>query len=251
MSSSVPTLRLGCVPYLNAKPLIQGLSGVELDVPARLAESLGAGRLDCALVPIVEYFHRPDYQIVPGVAIASRGPVRSVYLAYRGALSQLRRVAPDPASRTSSLLMRVVLRVFYELKVEEAPDAEAKLLIGDPALLSRARFQAEGWNLLDLGEEWHEATGLPFVYAAWLLRAGAPAADCIRTLQDAKTRGMAAIDEIARAENRFPEKMVRSYLGGAIRYDLGPEELRGLSEFQRLLAKHGWIRAEQELRMAA
>ena len=230
--------RIGCVPYLNSKPLIFGIEDqVHLDVPSALARSLRAGELDCALVPIVEYLEHPHYQILPAICIASRGPVRSVYLAYRGPLSGLKTVFLDPSSRTSSLLLEVILSEFFGLEAEyldpmktEAGPGDARLLIGDPALLQRARLLESGWNVLDLGEAWSDSTGLPFVYACWLVREGVNAVPYLEILTRARDEGLQHLDDIVRAERRFSEKMVRSYFKDAVCYDFGAEEIKGIAK---------------------
>ena len=107
-------LRLGVVSYLNAAPTVHGLAGdprfeIVRDVPSRIAALLHAGEIDLGLIPSIEYAEG-DYAIVPGIAIASRGPVRSVMLLHRGPLEGIRRVAVDTSSRTSAALVRVLLR---------------------------------------------------------------------------------------------------------------------------------------------
>ena len=97
-------VRVGAGSYLNARPLYYGLSdlapGIELslEVPSRLADLLADGQLDVALIPSVEYLrgaHR-GYEIVPGFAIAARGPVHSVKLFSRVPISKIERsVKPD------------------------------------------------------------------------------------------------------------------------------------------------------------
>ena len=251
--------RIGCVPYLNSRPLIYGLEGkIRLETPAKLADLLRAGELDCALVPVVEYLEHPHYQILPAICIASRGPVRSVYLAYRGPLSRLKRIFLDPNSKTSSLLLKVILGEFFGLEPDtldprqtEPETDDARLLIGDPALLQRGRLLDSGWNLLDLGEAWTDATELPFVYACWLVREGSNAMAYLEILTRAREEGLRRLDEIICAESRFPEKMVRSYFKEAMRYDFGADEIKGILEFQRLLKKWGLITGEATLRLAA
>src|ERR1051325_2002385 len=96
-----PLIRIGAVNYLNTKPLICDLEelapGVELllDVPSRLADQLRKGRLDVALIPVIEYFRGRAYSIIPDISIASRGPVLSVTLFSRVGWSKIRRVALD------------------------------------------------------------------------------------------------------------------------------------------------------------
>src|SRR4030095_11618635 len=84
-------LRLGCVKYLNSRPLIHAYDGpVVFDHPSALARMLAAGQLDTALVPLFETLRTPRYWLVDGVAVASDGPVYSVFLAYRGELRDVR-----------------------------------------------------------------------------------------------------------------------------------------------------------------
>ena len=104
-------MRIGAVSYLNTKPLVYGLADLapqhELvyDLPSRLADRLAAGALDVALIPSVEYFQRPDYEIVSDACIACRGPVRSVKLLSRVPLESIRTLALDEGSRTSAVLV--------------------------------------------------------------------------------------------------------------------------------------------------
>src|ERR1700689_2506249 len=108
--------RVGAVNYLNTNPLIHEFDRLApdaeliLDVPSRLAEQLAAGELDVALIPVVEYFRAGSYSIVPNIAIASRGPVLSVTLFSRKPWSEIRRVALDVGSRTSTALTQILLR---------------------------------------------------------------------------------------------------------------------------------------------
>src|SRR2546422_6013456 len=108
-------IRIGAVEYLNTKPLICDLellapeAELVLEVPSRLADNLAAGRLDVALIPVIEYFRAGCYTIVPGIAIASRGPVLSVTLFSRKPWPEIRTVALDEGSRTSAALCQVLL----------------------------------------------------------------------------------------------------------------------------------------------
>ena len=161
----VSPVRLGAVSYLNAAPLVYGLAWssrvpATADLPSKVAEGLHAGTIDVGMIPSIEYA-RGEYAIVPGIAIGSRGPVRSVSLYLRGKLDQVRRVALDTSSRTSVALARILLRERLGRDpeyVDRPPDlkamlaeADAALVIGDPALY--ADHDAER---LDLGEGWQD-----------------------------------------------------------------------------------------------
>ncbi|HZL99446.1 MAG TPA: MqnA/MqnD/SBP family protein, partial [Planctomycetota bacterium] len=100
-------VRLGSVPYLNARPLVAGLDrerGVELSEapPSELARQLRAGRLDAALASAVELLRDPPLGWIAGPAIASRGPVASILLFVRGPPAAVRSLALDRSSLTAA-----------------------------------------------------------------------------------------------------------------------------------------------------
>jgi chorismate dehydratase len=241
------SLRIGCVQYLNSKPLIYGYDGpVVFDHPSGLARALAAGGLDVALVPTFEALRSPHYTLAEGVAIASDGPVYSVFLAHRKPLAEVRSVALDPASLTSVHLLQVLLREYHGLHPQLLDlsafprNADAALIIGNQAIDFRQHHK-DWYQILDLGEEWKRCTGLPFVFAPWLLRPDLPnAADVAGELRALKARGLAHLDEIIHAEPRDPA-FTRRYLTQHIRFDLGDREKAGIEKYRELLVKHGFI----------
>jgi chorismate dehydratase len=253
-------LRLGVVPYLNVAPIIHGLRGddrFELvpEVPSLLSESLHRGDVDLGMIPTIEYPGH-DYAIVPGISIASRGPVRSVRLFHRGRLEAVRKVALDSSSRTSVALVRILLRERLGRDpeyVEMGPDvdlmlesADAALVIGDPAL-----DHEDDAPTLDLGAEWRALTGLPFVFAFWAGRPDALAPEHVAALQASLRAGIDAIGEIAAAYPRHTpgrERESEAYLRQNIVFGLGPEEQAGLREFYRRAHGLGLIPEVPELR---
>lgn len=240
-------LRIGCVQYLNARPLIDRYPGpVEFAHPSKLAVEIAAKRLDVALVPVFEGLRHNEYLLVDGVAIAGDGPVYSVFLAYQGELAQIRTVALDPASLTSVHLLQVLLAEFHGLRPQfvnaaEAQGSDAQLLIGNQAIAFREHAPA-GTQYLDLSEEWQRCTGLPFVFALWLLRTDVPnavgAAEEFRAL---KREGQLHLDDIIATERTHSAEFARKYLTEHIRFDFGEREKQGLQRFRELLRKHGFI----------
>lgn len=236
-------LRLGSVPYLNARPLLAGLSalpGVSLLLlpPVRLAEALREGRLDAGLVPALEPLSRPGYRVVDGAAIASDGPVRSVLLHCRVPARRVRSLAPDPDSLTSNALARIVLAESAGPPPRTAPvaEADAVLAIGDRALRG---LEGDWAEVLDLGGAWKGLTGLPFVYALWALGPGAPegTADLLRK---AAALGTSDLPASARGSG-FPEPEALAYLREALRYTLGDREKAGLEAFAARARRAGLI----------
>ncbi|MGB8355093.1 MAG: menaquinone biosynthesis protein [Chthoniobacteraceae bacterium] len=241
-------LKIGCVQYLNAKPLIFGYEGaVHFDHPSRLAKLLAEGEIDIALVPTFELMRAPDYDVADGVAISAVGAVYSVFLAYRGELKDIKKVSLDTASLTSVNLIRCILAEFHGMTPEYvspencADENAAQLLIGNQAIDFR-QAHGEEYRYLDLGEEWMQQTGLPFVFAVWLIRRdvedAAAAAGELRTL---KAQGLGCIYEIVRREKRYDADFETRYLSHYIRYDLGEAEKAGMAKFRELLTKHGLV----------
>ena len=263
-----PTFQLGTVPYLNARPLVEGLDAredVELlrDVPARLVTRLRAGALDAALVSAVELFRTPCPRWIAGPGVTGRGAVRSIRLYLRTAPARVRTVALDTSSRTAATLAVVALQEFLGARLErrtlappdtplEAIEADAILRIGDPAL----RTPPGDLQLVDLGELWTARTGLPFVFAAWLVPPDGErpehleraAARLSELLLAARVAGLARLPDIARehaGEAGLSPEQACEYLTEHIGFAIGPEELAGLSLFGRLAHRHGLVdRAE-------
>ncbi|HUP41018.1 MAG TPA: menaquinone biosynthesis protein [Vicinamibacterales bacterium] len=248
-------IRLGAVSYLNTRPLVHGLDqrtdrfSVRFDVPARCAELLHADEVDLGLIPSIEYPGH-DYRIVPGVSIASDGPVASVALFSKVRTENIQSIALDTSSRTSVALLRVLCAKWFDIQprfTAMAPDfsgmlaqCDAALVIGDNALF--ADYEALGLEKVDLGEEWIGMTGLPFVYAFWAGRPGIAGAADIAALQAARDAGLTATAAIGR--ELFPdsrEKAARAdlYLRENVKYALGEPEIAGLLRFYVLAAEVG------------
>jgi len=104
------SIRIGCVKYLNARPLIRGWPGhVEFDHPSALCQRLAKGELDVALVSSFEFLRNPIYRIVDDVSISSDGSVYSVVVAHHGRISDVEEIELDPASQTAVNLLRCLL----------------------------------------------------------------------------------------------------------------------------------------------
>jgi chorismate dehydratase len=252
------SIRIGAVNYLNTKPLIHQLDELAptaeliLDVPSRLAERLELRELDVALIPAIEYFRNGSYSVVPNIAIASDGPVLSVTLFSRQPWPQIRRLALDAGSRTSAALAQILLRKRYGVEAELVPlpldaeaedtDADAVLLIGDRAM----RACLPGFTYaFDLGQEWHDWVGLPFVYAFWAVRPGADLGPVTAALQEAKRRGKHHAGKIAFREAPrlgLDAGFCRRYLSNILRFDLGPREQAGLHHYYVLACELGLAR---------
>jgi chorismate dehydratase len=251
------TLRIGCVPYLNAKPLIAWFHSKACDadaevtylVPSELAIGLKDGSLDVALVSIFEIFQRPNLALIPGISISADGHVRSVRLFSTVPFDRIRTVALDTSSLTSTALIRILLAEKHGIAPEyrsHRPDLremlqtnDAGLIIGDLKL-----FDSPAPYVMDLGETWKEFTGLPFVYAAWLARNEANTDELSRLLLHAKEWGEARLDPLSlewAGKMGLPLERVRDYFLNVMKYGLDEQKLEGLNLFHKKCREHGLI----------
>jgi len=239
-------VRVGSVPYLNALPLTSALDCklTRLE-PRALAQSLRDGALDVALVPVMEVLDAPGlYRVADGVAIGAEREVYSVYLRHTVPVGEIRSVALDAASKTSTELTRIVLERFHNLRPEyRAPGepADAELLIGDPAIAYRRAHPDEKY--LDLGAEWRDATGMGFVFAVWamrlpLLKSWLTA----RGLRTAAKLGRAKLGKLAADD--FERVYLREYLSN----ELGAEQKKSIALFGQMLAESGRVSAAPKVR---
>ncbi|NBO93627.1 MAG: hypothetical protein EBV06_15145 [Planctomycetia bacterium] len=249
------SIRIGAVNYLNTKPLICDLEQLApdaellLDLPSRLADRLATGDLDVALIPVIETFRAGTYSIVPEISIATRGPVLSVTLFSRKPWNEIRHVSLDIGSRTSAALTQILLRKRHgicpslqplplDVSAEDVA-SDAVLLIGDRAM----RACLPGFDYaFDLGREWHDWTGLPFVYAVWAVREGVDLGNVTWALAEAKRRGLRRAGVIAHREASglgLDAGFCRRYLTDILHFDLGPRERAGLQHYYTLASELG------------
>lgn len=248
-------IRIGAVNYLNSKPLIEGLAELApqaeltLDYPSRLADDLASGKLDVGLIPSIGALLNPDYEVVSDACVATQGPVLSVKLYSRVPPAKIKRLSLDAGSRTSASLVRILLAerfgIFPALEplpldwTTTATTADAVLLIGDRAIHPPAEQFHTTW---DLGQEWTQWTGLPFVFAMWTTRRGTELGPVEEALSAARDLGVARLAEIAAREAPLlglSEPVTMRYLKDNLHFRLGERERQGLKKFAELAVKYG------------
>jgi chorismate dehydratase len=270
MSDSAGRPRVGHIQFLNCLPIYWGLmrSGALLDVdlhkdtPDRLSADLVAGHLDIGPITLVEYLrHADELLLLPNLAVGSDGPVLSVNLISTRPLAELdgRPVALGSTSRTGVLLAQMLLAERYGAEPEyfRCPpeltqmliEADAGVLIGDPAL--RAMYEAPrlGLHVTDLAEAWKEWTGLPMVFAVWAVRKDFAAAhpgvvkDVHEAFQRSRDLSLTELDEVATAAARwepFDAATLANYFR-VLDFSLGERQIAGIREFARRAAARGEV----------
>ena len=267
-------LRVGKIPFLNLLPIFRALeTGFPVEYvrfvsghPSDLNRKLRAGELDISPSSSIEYGKHPErYLLCPDVSISSRSKVMSVLLFSHRPVGELPMdpIAVTRSSDTSVVLLEILLREFLgkrnRMVRTDLPPGEALrihpayLAIGDEAIQAGLTGIAD--HVTDLGEWWNRETGMPFVFALWIVSREALSRRREALLGFART--LLTAKRIARESLTRPEhlligpdwmpKEMRTAYWRNLSYDL-KEEKQGLVKFYRLAKKIGRIPSEPPLR---
>jgi chorismate dehydratase len=225
------SIRIGGVPYGVGAPLLGGLDddpNIELVLapPTEMIPALRKGKLDAALLSSIEALRHPGSTVAAGLGIACKQEIRSVR-AFRRRGQKIRTVGCDQSSATTVALLKLLLHHVYKDETDGEPEFstieptlepdalphDLVMLIGDPGLDADAGNR-EIW---DLGTEWVRWTGLPFVFALWVMRSGVDHAAVLPALHRARTAGR--------------ERGAVDGTEGAAHYELDAEDVRGVQRF--------------------
>ncbi|TDI89588.1 MAG: hypothetical protein E2O72_06180 [Candidatus Dadabacteria bacterium] len=249
-------IKLGSVSFLNAKLLTYALENNliqhEFDLiqtpPSELSVKLFNKEIDVGLIPVAELLKRKDYSVVPQISISSFGKVDSVIVLAKSDLRELKTIAVDKRSQSSTALLRIVMEIFYGLqpsylsrdidKEGVLDGVDGTMLIGDSGL--KECYNADNsYKVYDLGEIWTGETGLPFVYAVFAVNKGVILGNNLEALIESKNYGLGIVDEIAETESQkigIEKDVCLKYLTDRIKYDLGREEIKGIIKYSELLS---------------
>ncbi|RYD79580.1 MAG: radical SAM protein [Sphingobacteriales bacterium] len=169
-------IKISAVAYTNTKAFIYGLEhsdiinkiDLSLDIPSDCAAKVISGEVDMGLMPVAAIPLVPNATIVADYCIGSDGAVNSVFIFSDVPVEQIKTLRLDSHSRTSNNLAKVLLKFYWKQEVEFTTDPNAKtdaiVLIGDRTFGKKDDYAFA----FDMGEEWKNFTGLPFMYAAWV-----------------------------------------------------------------------------------
>lgn len=287
-------LRISIVQYLNTAPLVwgftngplQGKYDLSFTVPSQCAEDLRAGRADVAIIPAIEYQRIPGLAILPDMAIASKNQVRSLLIVAKKPIEQVKTFALDSSSRSTQVLTRILCAEKWRIAphfAEALPDlpemlhdADAALLIGDPALRVSLGIEKESWPgapgqmvcqaatlgitssellyVYDVVAEWRALTGLPAVLAVWAVRSELATAELTADFLASRDFGLSHLAEIsyeAAQDLELPQRALESYLRDNIDFSLDAENRRGLELYFEHAAKLGLIPQASAIHWAA
>jgi chorismate dehydratase len=261
--------RIGCVSYLNAKPLIFGLESdpdidLQLDVPSRLLDGLIQNRFDVALLPVIDYQRMDHLALLPAGGIGSEDETLTVRIFSKVPIPEIRTLSCDPDSHTSVALARIILEESFHIRPEftNTATADAHLLIGDKVITESMQNenQITGSDSafcihhsafqLDLGSAWKKLTNLPFLFACWTARRDTDLGNLPHRLLTARQRGLDNIETIIRRDalpRGWPADIARKYLTDHLSYEVGPRQLESVRLFHDLASRHALIPAPRPL----
>jgi chorismate dehydratase len=279
-------LRISIVEYLNTAPLVWGftdgpLAGrydLSFTVPSKCAEALRAGDADVAIIPAIEYQRMENVVVLPEMAVAAKGEVRSILVIARKPIELAKRVALDTSSRSSAGLVQLLCRNFWGISpefVQADPDpaamlanADAALVIGDPALRIAVKLEqlaekqpngefccggdpneqavagVDSLYVYDVAHQWREMTARPCVLAVWAARRDVATPELVADFIASKKFGMANISDIAEGaalKLDLPSRSLERYLRENIDFRLDSENIAGLELYYKLAAEAGLI----------
>ncbi|NLI32305.1 MAG: menaquinone biosynthesis protein [Deltaproteobacteria bacterium] len=279
VQTSCERLKLGKIGFLNVMPIYYPLESgiiahpftIVSGTPACLNQLMASGHLDLSVVSSIEYARHPErYFILPDLSISCRGTVKSVLLLSRVPVDALesRTITVTTQSHTSVALLRILLARLYGIRAElragaltdtwqEGDLPIAFLAIGDEAL----RLSACGIYpySLDLGESWHSWTGLPFVFALWVIQRDAAEKlngslrTALEVLAAAKSWGRNHLERVCSvaAEKGVLSLNELQVYYKCLEYDLGCDEQKGLTLFFQLLQQEGDLTRFPELEVVS
>lgn len=237
-------IRVGIINYLNTRPLLYGLKrppistkiNVIEDYPARLAQMLKEGSIDIGLVPVAIIPQLPQYYINGNYCIGAVGDVASVCLFSQVPVRHIKTIYLDYQSRSSVALLKWLLQHHWHIQpqlvaaanesyLEQLKDDDAVLVIGDRAL----QYRSKATYIYDLAGEWKAATGLPFVFAAWVSTRKLPQ-HFLQEFDAANDYGLQHLDEVI-AEIPPGIYDLKKYYAHNLSYTLDDEKRKGLEKF--------------------
>jgi len=288
-------LRISVVEYLNTAPLVWGFSDgplrgrydLSFALPSQCAESLRRGEADIGIIPAIEYQRIDDLVMLPGMAVAAKGPVRSILVVAKRPIERAQRIALDTSSRSSAALVQLLCAGHWRIQpefVHAAPDppamlaeADAALVIGDPALRISLKMERlarkhrdevccgsdpeelpvpgfEALFVYDVAYQWCEWTGRPCVLAVWVARRDAVTPELVADFLASKAYGVERIGEIAEGASLkldLPVHALETYLRENVDFSLDEENRAGLELYFQKCAEAGLIPRARPIEWAA
>ena len=231
-------IKISAVSYTNTKPFIYGIEHsalinkieLSLDIPIDCAAKVIGGEVDMGLMPVAAFPLVPNGKVIGGYCIGSVGAVNSVFIFSKVPVTEIKTIRLDSHSRTSNNLAKVLLKFYWKLEVVFITDSEvaadAIVLIGDRTFGKKGEYAFS----YDMGEEWMNFTGLPFVYAAWIANK-AISEDFILKFDEALKFGLDHRKELIKELPEVEQFDMEDYLMNKLNFELTDQKRAAMHLF--------------------
>lgn len=214
-----------------------------MDTPAGSANKMISGDVDIALAPVIILNQLPHLKVISDYCIGAVSPVRTVCLFSTVPIREIKKLYVDNHSRTSVKLLEILMLRYWNIQGafhEESvyPDmlkeGEAALVIGDKAFYWHGRFP----YTYDLAEAWIEFTGLPFVFAGWMIPHAIPDS-LTEQLNAAIAYGLKHIEQVAEEVGKegMGKEVLMDYYTRHISFYLDEAKREGMATYLNMAAK--------------
>jgi len=239
--------------FLTA-PLVEGLDDhfrIIKESSQNCLRMLREGHLDAGIIPAIDYAEgKGNWKIIPGGAIAAGEGMRQLNLFFNTEIRHLNKIAFDQSSQNALVLLKIILQEKYQITpqwvaiegdlTKKLEGADAAILTGDLAY----QQHLSNHSYIDLVDEWYDLTGLPFVYALWIVNDTSFPEQYIPAI---KERLATISDHMPRAAKRVSQalggnwKKYDQYFKTVISYQFSELEQQGLHELFRYAFFYGVI----------
>ncbi len=235
--------------YLNSEPFYYDLNRDDIElvslVPTGLARAAEDGELDAAPLSLMDYFRLQDrFGQLGRFCIATLDKARSVLFYSKKPVQSLEGATLGITGETSTArrLLEVLLTRKYQVTpaqyVPLTEPNDAFLVIGDEALRRRYGVPSYPYRY-DLGEEWYQWTGMPFVFALWAVRKDMSPdqvsylENVLYTSIDEGLEHLHVIGQMREDVRMSPREIVEYFHG--LRYWAGVNEMKAIERFKGYL----------------
>ncbi len=241
-------IKISAVKYANTYPFIYGITTtgfdnkviLTTDHPADCAAKLTNGKVDIGLIPVAALPGLKEYHIITDYCLGAYGKVRTVMLLSNCRFDDIRNINLDYRSRSSVNLVKILAKNFWKREFrwiktsenfdfENIPDSEGIVLIGDQCFEYENRFRFT----IDLAEEWHKFTGLPFTFACWTANRSLPG-KFIEEFNSALKTGVSDIPSVVRMFGNsgiIKGEILQEYLTKNISFNLNDDKREAIRVF--------------------
>jgi chorismate dehydratase len=253
------SVTIGLINDIFAKPLAYALEKKSIAHPftlhyASLAENarkLSAGEVDIALVSPVDYGKNAlDWELVPGLGIASYGVTGAAKLLFKKGLHAITTIATDMQFPTEMVVLQLAFLektgtkpqfIAHPVQPGIVPEhTDAVLLIGNDALPLKTIQE----TVFDVAEEWNDLTELPLVHAVYAARRENVSPTSAALLMQAHAHFVEHKETVIAAiagETGIDAERLRMHLLEELRYTLDESDIEGIQELFRHCFYHKMI----------